>query len=92
MRNQEAYADTVVTYLACGVSRLSDYCNSLCTWNPTNENVRNLFQRQAIPMVWDFAEANPLHGKLSIESTTNWVAEALTNLPNAEVRARSFPS
>ena len=89
-KEAKAYADAVVTYLACGVSRLSDYCNSLCTWNPTNENVRNLFQRQAIPMVWDFAEANPLHGKLSIESTTNWVAEALSNLPNAEVRARVF--
>ena len=82
------YADTMVTYLACGISRLSDYCNSFCTWNPTNENVRNLFQRQAIPMVWDFAEANPIHGKLSIESTTNWVAKALTNLPNAEIPAR----
>ena len=86
----KAYADAVVTYLACGVSRLSDYCNSLCTWNPTNENVRNLFQRQAIPMIWDFAEANPIHGKLSIESTINWVAEALTNLPSTEIRARVF--
>ena len=86
----EAYADAVVTYLACGISRLSDYCNSLCTWNPTNENVAHLFQRQAIPMVWDFAEANPIHGKLSIQSTTNWVAEALTNVPNAEVPARVF--
>ena len=86
----KAYADAVVTYLACGISRLSDYCNSFCTWNPANENVGHLFQRQAIPMVWDFAEANPIHGKLSIESTTNWVAEALTNLPKAEVRARVF--
>ena len=86
--DSEAYADAIVTYLACGISRLSDYCNSFCTWNPTNENVRNLFQRQAIPMVWDFAEANPLYGKLSIESTVNWVAEALTNLPIAEVPAR----
>ena len=86
----ESYADAVVTYLACGISRLSDYCNSLCTWNPTNENVAHLFQRQAIPMVWDFAEANPIHGKLSIQSTTNWVAEAMTNLPNAEIPARVF--
>ena len=88
----EAYADAVVTYLACGISRLSDYCNYLCTWNPTNENVGHLFQRQAIPMVWDFAEANPIHGKLSIESTTNWVAGALGNLPNAKVPARVFQS
>ena len=83
-----SYADAVVTYLACGISRLSDYCNSFCTWNPTNENVGHLFQRQAIPMVWDFVEANPLYGKLSIESTVNWVAEALTNLPNTEISAR----
>ena len=84
----EPYADAVVTYLACGVSRLSDYCNSLCTWNPTNENVAHLFQRQVIPMVYDFAEANPIHGKLSIESANNWVSEALTNLPNAKIPAR----
>ena len=87
-QDSEAYADAITTYLACGISRLSDYCNSFCTWNPTNENVRNLFQRQAIPMVWDYAEANPICGKLSIESTNNWVTEALTNLPNAEVPAR----
>ena len=84
----KTYADAVVTYLACGISRLSDYCNSLCTWNPTNENVGHLFQKQAIPMVWDFAEANPISGKLSIETAINWVAEALTNLPKNEVPAR----
>src|SRR5690606_9748850 len=27
-----AYADAVATYLAFGVSRMSDICNSLCRW------------------------------------------------------------
>jgi putative DNA methylase len=53
-----AYADAVATYLASGVSRLSDICNALCRWEVSKTQVRNLFGRQAIPMVWDFAEPN----------------------------------
>jgi putative DNA methylase len=54
----EGYADGVATYLALGVSRLSDICNSLCMWENTKTQVRHLFTRQAISMLWDFAEAN----------------------------------
>ena len=53
-----AYSDAVATYLAFGVSRLTDICNSLCRWESSKTQVRNLFGRQAIPMVWDFAEPN----------------------------------
>jgi len=55
-KGARAYADAIASICACAVSRASDYWNSLATWNTTNENVRNLFQRQAIPMAWDFAE------------------------------------
>lgn len=58
-RDAEAYADAVATYLGMGVSRLSDIANSLCRWESSKSQVRNLFGRQAIPMVWDFAEAPP---------------------------------
>lgn len=54
-----AYADAVSTFLSMGVSRLSDIANSLCRWESSKTQVRNLFGRQAIPMVWDFAEAPP---------------------------------
>lgn len=54
----QAYADAVAVYLALGVSRLADIQNSLCRWEITKTQVRNLFGRQAIPMVWDFAENN----------------------------------
>ncbi|NLM31068.1 MAG: DUF1156 domain-containing protein [Methanomicrobiales archaeon] len=53
-----AYADAVAVYLGLGVSRLSDICNSLCRWEGSKTQVRNLFGRQAIPMIWDFAEPN----------------------------------
>jgi putative DNA methylase len=55
-----AYAEAVGTYLAFAVDRAADFNNSLCRWVPSNEKVMNLFGRQAIPMVWDYAEANVL--------------------------------
>ena len=57
-----AYADAVATYLGFSVSRLADYGSSISTWmpDPKNEGIRNTFARQAIPMTWDFAEANPM--------------------------------
>ena len=75
------YADAITTYLACALSRMTDYHCALATWNPTNENISHLFQRQAIPMAWDFAEAHPLEGKLDFSVATRWVAEALKTLP-----------
>jgi len=55
-----AYADAIETYLALAVDRCADFGNGLTRWVPSNEKVMNLFGRQTIQMVWDFAEANPL--------------------------------
>lgn len=54
-----AYADAVATYIAFILSKLTDISNQLCAWEPVAECPRHLFGRQAIPMVWDFAEGNP---------------------------------
>lgn len=53
-----AYAEAICVYLSLGVSRLADIQNSLCRWESSKTQVRNLFGRQAIPMVWDFGENN----------------------------------
>lgn len=57
-KGARAYADAVAVYLAFAIDRSSDFNNSLCRWAAGNEKIMNLFGRQAIPMVWDFAEAN----------------------------------
>lgn len=54
-----AYADAVATYLGLGVSRLADIANSLCAWENTKTQIRHLFTRQAIPMIWDYGESTP---------------------------------
>ncbi len=53
------YADAICTYLALAIGKLSDSHSSFATYLLPRENVRNVFARQAIPMVWDFAEGNP---------------------------------
>jgi len=65
----QAYADAVTTYLAMVVGKCSDYWSSSCTWHTSGEKMRNTFGRQALPMVWDFAEANPFS-----DSSGNWNA------------------
>lgn len=54
-----AYGDAVATYLAFVVSKLVDINNALAPWGHIQECPLHLFSRQAIPMAWDFSEANP---------------------------------
>jgi len=50
----------VKTILAFSISKFADLCNSLCRWEPIAQCPRQLFGRQAIPMIWDFAEGVPI--------------------------------
>ena len=54
-----AYGEAVALYLSFALSKMADLGNSLCGWEPIAQCPRHMFGRQAIPMVWDFAEANP---------------------------------
>ncbi len=53
-----AYAEAVGVYLTFGINKMADRGSSICGWDSTRDSLRNTFGRQAIPMVWDFAEAN----------------------------------
>lgn len=64
-----AYSEAVSVYLAFAVDKCSDYWSSLCSWVTSRQTIRNTFVRQAIPMVWDFVEANPFSS-----STGNWMS------------------
>ncbi|SNB59969.1 DUF1156 domain-containing protein [Thermoflexus hugenholtzii] len=56
------FAKAVVTYLAITFDRLAAALNTLCRWQPAGEKIADVFSRQALPMVWDFAEPNPFGG------------------------------
>ena len=54
-----AYADAVAVYLAFAISKVTNIGSSLASWMSDRGAFRETFARQALPMVWDFAEANP---------------------------------
>ena len=60
-----AYAEAVGVYVGLGVGRSANYWSSLTPWG--GDFIVQTFGRQAIPMVWDHAEGNPLS-----TSTGNW--------------------
>lgn len=64
-----AYAEALGVYLGLVVDKCSDYWSSICGWINKIGAIRNTFARQAIPMVWDYAEVNVFS-----ESTGNWMA------------------
>lgn len=81
-----AYADAVCTYLGFGVSRLSDLQNALARWENTRTQVRNLFGRQAISMIWDYAECGLFSnaaGDFGVSLSS--ICNALDGLPSAGV-------
>jgi putative DNA methylase len=80
----EAYADAVATYLGMAISRTLNKSTSICSWDssPKMEAVRGLFARQAIPMAWDFAEANVLGSSSgNFAEDVEWVTRSLERLP-----------
>ena len=57
-----AYAEAVDVYLGFAVSKAADRNTSLCVWEQQMDRLRGTFGRQALPMVWDYAETNPFAG------------------------------
>ena len=54
-----AYAEAVGVYSGLLVDQIANHSSSMCGWNTANTQMRSVFARQAIPMVWDYAESNP---------------------------------
>jgi putative DNA methylase len=56
----DGWWEALSAYSACVLSRTVDYMTNLCVWENGAEEVKHLFMRWALPITWDFAEANPL--------------------------------
>ena len=78
-----AYAEAVGVYLGLASSRAADAWSVISSWRQGVEATRGTFARQALPMVWDFAEANPFSGSSGnwTGACTSWVVKSLMTLP-----------
>jgi len=81
--DRDAYADAVVTYLAFVIDKCADYWSTIAGWDSTKgETVRNTFGRQAIPMTWNYVEANPFSSSTgSLRVILRAVVEGVSRLP-----------
>ena len=74
----------ITTYLGLLVDRLADYNSTICHWHNTRELIGNTYARQALPMVWDFAEINPFgEASGSVTGALSWILEVIQSLSNS---------
>lgn len=80
-----AYGEAVGVYLAFVIDKMTDYHSSICSWNPPREGLRNTFGRQAIPMTWDYAEANPFSNSSGcFDNMVEWIYKCVLALPTCD--------
>ena len=89
-----AYAEAVGIYLAFAVDKGANYWSSLCAWHQTRDGIVSTFGRQAIPMVWDYAEANPLSDSsgnylLGIEQAVKMIVGLGRGYPGVATQAQA---
>jgi len=83
----KAEDSTLCTALALAIGRCTDRNSTLTKWDVSSDNIGSTFSRQALPMVWDFAEVAPLGGASGDwGGMVEWIALV------AEAFARTLPS
>ena len=80
-----AYGQAIGVYMSFIVDKLADYHSTICSWNSSGEKMRNTFGRQAIPMVWDYAEGNPFcNSSGCFDNMLDWVVKCVDNFPSGK--------
>lgn len=82
----KAIRPAVQTCLAILANRQANAQTSVSRWHTGGEKVEGVFSRQAIGMMWDYAEANPFSGSSGdFEGAINWIVSV------CEHGAATFP-
>ncbi len=78
----KAYGEAVGVYLDIAISRMSSYWSNITTYDNSREKLTSVFARQAIPMAWDYIEANPFYkASGGIYNSINIGMKALLQFP-----------
>ncbi|TVR84791.1 MAG: DUF1156 domain-containing protein [Rhodospirillales bacterium] len=67
--------------LALAISRTADYCSANCSLHVGRDVVRNTWARNALPIVWDFYEINPIGGGSGdFSGAVEWIARVVEHV------------
>ncbi|MEG4488565.1 hypothetical protein [Microcoleus sp. D2_18a_B4] len=73
---EEEFGKAICTYLGIMCDRIADRNSTISRWQSIGEKIGNTFSMQALPMVWDFSEINPLgNASGNAESALNWILQ-----------------
>ncbi|MFW9971468.1 MAG: DUF1156 domain-containing protein, partial [Candidatus Odinarchaeota archaeon] len=88
---EKDYAKAIIAYLAMNFDKMLNKVNTLARWNNIGEKTEYIFDRQAIAMLWDYSEVNPLsNGAGSWESYFKYTLKALENLTNMDFPIKNY--
>lgn len=74
------WEESIRYYLACMLDRLANQSSSISRWNNRGEKVEGTFSRFALPIIWDFAETNPLGTTTGgYQSALDWVSLVISH-------------
>ncbi|MBU4446672.1 DUF1156 domain-containing protein [bacterium] len=59
-RINDEWARAIESYLSLTLDMAAAFGNVLARWENTSEAIKQLFSRQALPMMWDYVEVNSL--------------------------------
>lgn len=80
--------EAVITVLSLLFDKLLDMNSALCVWQSHAEIPAHVFGRWALPMIWDYAETNPLSGSSgSFESTLKRTIDGIEYLIKGNYKA-----
>jgi len=76
LASDKQLADAVETALAFAVSRSVSQNTSMSRWDASRLTIKGAFSKQALAVVWDFAEANPFSGaSADWDGAIEWITE-----------------
>ena len=82
--NSDLWMDGIQAYLALMLDRLVNQNSTISRWNNRGEKVEGTFSRFALPIVWDFAETNPLSATTGgYQSALEWVSRVVSHTCSA---------
>ncbi len=75
----EEYRKAVGVYLGLWLSRIAQRSSNVGLWDTTRETLQHPFGRQAIPMTWDYPEANPFSESTGgAEGGVDWMLRVIS--------------
>ena len=85
--DDDIFLPAVIAMLATSLDRAINYMSALCIWEHVACEIKQTFLRFALPIIWDYAEGNPLApvDRLFVGGISN-VARVLDSLESATVQ------